>query len=80
MDSLSERLTRCFAAVFPNLSPDEISRASAGHLSDWDSLAQVNLLCVISEEFRLDVDFVEFDGATSYAAILERLSRLKPMS
>jgi len=78
MDSLSERLSRCFSVVFPNLSPQGILEASAGHLSDWDSIAQVNLLCVISEEFGLDVDFVEFEGATSYASIRDRLSALQP--
>ena len=76
MDNLSERLMKCFALVFPDLSPGEIQAASAGHLSDWDSLAQVNLLCVISEEFGIDFDFVEFEGATSFSAILDRVRQL----
>ena len=45
-------------------------------MDGWDSLAHITLLTVINEEFGVDVDFEEFEGATSFAAILERVERL----
>lgn len=76
MDNLSNRLMRCFVLVFPNLSPDEIPAASTGDLSAWDSIAHVNLLSVICEEFGIDLDFADFGDATSFSALLNRLREL----
>ncbi len=39
-----------------------------------DSVAQVTLLTLIGEEFGMDIDFLEFEGATSFEALAERLS------
>jgi acyl carrier protein len=76
MNSISDRLIRCFLLVFPNLSPDEIPAAAARDLNEWDSLAHVNLLSVICEEFGIDIDFAEFGDATSFSALLDRLREL----
>ena len=76
MDNLPDRLARCFSLVFPGLSPEEILSATAGQMSDWDSMAQVNLLSVIGEEFGIDIDFEEFEGATSFPALLDRLREI----
>jgi acyl carrier protein len=73
MDDVREKLTACFATVFPNLDPAVIASASAGQMEEWDSLAQVNLLSVIGEEFGMDIDFEDFEDATSFEAILDRL-------
>jgi acyl carrier protein len=62
--------------VFPNLTSDEIAAASARDLSEWDSLAHVNLLSVICEEFGIDLDFTDFGEATSFSALLSRLREL----
>ena len=67
------KLERCFALTFPKLDPGLIPAASAEKMSDWDSVAQVSLLTLIGEEFGMDVDFEEFEGATSFAVIEERL-------
>lgn len=50
--------------------------ASASEMSEWDSLAQVNLLSVISEEFNLDLDMDDFSEANSFQLILEKLQKL----
>jgi acyl carrier protein len=73
MDNVKDKLTACFATVFPSLDPAAISSASAGGMAEWDSLVQVNLLSVIGEEFGIDIDFEDFEDATSFAAILDRL-------
>ena len=73
MNEIREKLITCFSAVFPQLTPDQIAAASAANLSEWDSIAHVTLLNVIGEEFQRDIDFEEFEGATSFGQILERL-------
>jgi acyl carrier protein len=50
--------------------------ATAENVSEWDSVAQVNLLSVIGEEFDMDIDFEEFEGATSFAALADRLREI----
>jgi acyl carrier protein len=73
MDKLAERLAKCFSLVFPSLPLDQIPSATVDKVSGWDSFAQVNLLSLIGEEFSMDIDFEEFEGATSFGALLDRL-------
>jgi acyl carrier protein len=73
MDDLSAKLTSCFRLVFPKLDPMAIPLVTAENVSEWDSVMQIRLLSVIGEEFDMDVDFEEFEGATSFEAILDRL-------
>jgi acyl carrier protein len=70
-DAMAERLVSCFEKVFGGLSPSEIPAATHETVAAWDSIAQVTLLSLIGEEFGIDIDFEEFEGATSFAAILE---------
>ena len=73
MDNLSAKLTTCFGLVFPKLDARAIPLATAENMGEWDSVMQIRLLSVIGEEFGMDVDFEEFEGATSFEAILDRL-------
>jgi len=43
-------------------------------MADWDSVAQVTLLTVIGEEFGIEIDFEEFEGATSFEEIANRIA------
>jgi acyl carrier protein len=76
MDETANRLAKCFTLVFSKLSRDRIERASAANVSDWDSMAQLNLLSVIGEEFGIEIDFEEFEGATSFDELLAHLRQL----
>jgi acyl carrier protein len=73
MDDLSAKLASCFALVFPKLDPKAIPLAKAENVSEWDSVMQIRLLSVIGEEFDIEIDFEEFEGATSFETILDRL-------
>ena len=73
MDKVEKKLSLCFAAVFRNFDPSRIPSASARQIPEWDSLAQVNLLSVIGEEFGMDIDFEDFEDATSFQTIAEHL-------
>jgi acyl carrier protein len=74
-DAQSDLLISCFENVFPNLSRADIPNASHATLAAWDSVAHVTLLSLIGEAFSIDIDFEPFEGATSFAAILDLLRR-----
>ena len=66
-----ERLVGCFEKVFQDLSKSDITSATHESVSNWDSIAQVTLLSLVGEEFGIDIDFEEFEGAMSFDSILE---------
>jgi acyl carrier protein len=77
MDNTRIRLARCFSLTFPKLDPSQYATASAETMGDWDSVAQVTLLTVIGEEFSIDIDFEEFEGATSFQELENRLDQVR---
>ncbi len=73
MDDVRDKLGRCFALAFPKLDPSQYAAASAENMSGWDSIAQLTLLNLIGEEFEREIDFEEFEGATSFEALARAL-------
>ncbi len=74
-----QKLVNCFERTFPDLDPSVIPNASQDTVKNWDSIAQVTLLSLIGEEFEADIDFEEFENATSFAKVLEVVrSRINP--
>lgn len=74
MDKIKEKLAHCFSLAFPQMDPSQYANASAENTPAWDSVAQVTLLTLIGEEFGMEIDFLEFEGATSFQSLAERLS------
>jgi acyl carrier protein len=72
---INARLTRCFAVVFPDLSPDRIPLASQPDVPGWDSVAAITLLTVVEEEFGIKIDLELLPDLDSFAALSEHLSR-----
>lgn len=70
-DLVSERLITCFQNVFAGLDRTRIPSARQADIAAWDSIAHVTLLSVIGEEFGIDIDFEDFESATSFPTILE---------
>jgi acyl carrier protein len=68
-----DRLQRCFSLVFPGLDPNEISNASIASVADWDSISNINLLCLIEEEFEIEIRASDLENLTSFALILQYL-------
>ena len=62
MDSTTARLMKCFTTVFPDLKEEQTLQASAAGLKQWDSLATVNLLALIEEEFGVSIDLDELEA------------------
>lgn len=75
-DNLQTKLAECFLLVFPELDRETVTQASIDTVPRWDSVAQITLLSLIGEKFNISVDFEYFEGATSFAAIAERLKAL----
>jgi len=70
---IQQRLIKCFAAVFPELSTEEIVKANSDGTNNWDSLSQVTLLAVVQEEFGVDFDVNSTDSCISFEGILARI-------
>ena len=73
MNDLEARMTRCFALVFPDLTDAEIPRASMSSVGSWDSLASINLVTVIEEEFGIQIEAEQLGEMASFEMILELL-------
>lgn len=69
MNDLQGRLSRCFAAVFPQLPESQITTASVDTLEGWDSVAAATLVTTIEEEFGVEFDVDSLGDLTSYQAI-----------
>ena len=72
-DSTRDRLTQCLAAYFSGLSVDEIPRASMATVGEWDSMASVTLIAIVSEEFGIEIAQEDYEKFVSYELILDYL-------
>jgi acyl carrier protein len=72
--NIRDRLTECFAAVFPDLPIQDIPNADHYNLAGWDSVASVTLFATIEEEFGLELDLDDLPGLVSFDKILAYLS------
>jgi acyl carrier protein len=73
MDSTTARLRKCFSGVFPDLNEEQLLQASAAGLTQWDSLATLNLLALIEEEFGVSIDLDDLEEAPSFKSFLGRI-------
>jgi acyl carrier protein len=78
MSSHRERLVKCFSLVFPNLSADEISRATVHSVAEWDSLSNINLVCLLEEEFSITLEASELEPLTSFELVLNHIETRHP--
>jgi acyl carrier protein len=59
MGEMEKRLASCFSAVLPELIPAEILHASADSVPSWDSVATLNLIMVIEDEFGIEIEMYD---------------------
>lgn len=74
MNNVTERLTRIFAAIFPELTQEEILVASPASVAAWNSLATINLVSLIEEEFEIDIPPDRFQDMGSFELVLDYLN------
>lgn len=77
MDDDKIRLTKCFAAVFPDLPAEEIEDATMDTVPSWDSIAMLTLCTVIEEELRVAIDPRDRVELGSFARMLDHVRRAK---
>jgi len=70
------RLQKCFASVFPGLTPEEIRAAGADSVGIWDSLSTVTLVAVVQEEFGIEIDPGVLAQLNSFDAFRDYLCQL----
>ena len=80
MDDVRSRLIRCFAAVFPGLTHDQIPKAQPATVTGWDSVASVTLIATIEEEFGVEFNVQEIANVLSFAKLSEYLQSLDTAS
>lgn len=73
MSDIEDRLQRCFGLVFPQLPAGQFGGASVQSVAEWDSLANINLLSLIEEEFAVEIPSADLEGLTSFGAIVQYL-------
>jgi acyl carrier protein len=78
MSNVSERLTKVFAAIFPELTPEEIAIASPASVAAWNSLATINIVSLVEEEFGIDIPPDRFEDMGSFELILDYLNQAVP--
>jgi acyl carrier protein len=74
MHDVHRRLIRCFAAVFPELTAEEIVQANSDGTNHYDSLSWVTLLAVIQEEFEIEFEVDCIESCVSFEDILARVT------
>lgn len=75
MDELRGRLRECFRVVFPVLTEGEIALASTSSVAAWDSLATINLVTLVEEEFGVRVEPDDLDQLVSFDVVLDYLKQ-----
>lgn len=80
MNDTEARLLKCFIAVFPGLSENEIRHASPYTVPAWDSIATLNLLALLGEEFGVEFEEGDLEHLTTFQEILNFLSATRRAS
>ena len=75
-NNIKEKLAHCFSLAFPEMKPSQYATATTENTKAWDSVLQVTLLTLIGEEFGIEIDFAEFEGATSFESLASRISEI----
>ncbi len=74
---LTERTEKIFSLIFHDVPPENIRRLTRLNALHWDSLAHLNLVISLEEEFKISISPEETSSMTSFestlALVLEKL-------
>jgi acyl carrier protein len=74
MTEIQSRLARCYRAIFPDVPDAAVSSTKFESLKEWDSIAIVNLMTVIEEEFGVQLPADELNRLTTFDSALALLN------
>jgi acyl carrier protein len=80
MNGTRQRLVKCFALALPNLPADLAEGASIHSVSAWDSLATINILALVEEEFGIRVPDADLENFESFGLIADYLEKRTDVS
>ena len=72
---MHERLIHCFHLVFPEIAARSIPAVSLENTPRWDSLASVQLIALIEDEFNATVPLDEYGNLNSFEQFHDYLQR-----
>lgn len=79
MDNVLSHLQPIFRDVFDDPSLTVTAESSASTVEGWDSLAQINLVSAIEQEFKIRFRFGELEKLKNVAEMVELIkTKLKP--
>ncbi len=73
--STEERIKNILTAIL-DIDYNDIEKASRGVTTEWDSMAWVNIIAALEDEFDIELNDNDYDLISSYDQILE-LIKLK---
>lgn len=71
---ISERTEKIFSLIFHDVPPEKISRLTRLNALHWDSLAHLNLVISLEEEFKISISPEETSSMTSFESTLALVS------
>jgi len=71
VDELFDRLQPIFRDIFENPSLVVTAESSAKNIEGWDSLAQINLISAVEQEFRIRFAFGELERVNNVGEMVE---------
>lgn len=75
MDETTQRLTKCFQVVFPDLPEDAVRGASTATVAAWDSVAAITLMNVVEDEFSIEMDLDDLANLDSFEKLHSYLQK-----
>jgi acyl carrier protein len=75
MPEIRQRLTHCFATVFPDLGDGGLQSASHTSVANWDSFATIRLIAVVEEEFNVSIPLEDLEYLVSFEMVLDCVRR-----
>ena len=80
MTDTRDRLSKCLSAYFSSLAIEDIPRATMATVGEWDSMASVSLISLVSEEFGIEIAPEDYERFVSYELILDYLENVRRVS
>ena len=73
--NIQDRLQLVLKTVFPSISQDCQHEWGPDEIEGWDSMAHLNLVMAVGEEFGVELDFNEIMGIGTVGDILKILKK-----
>jgi acyl carrier protein len=70
LTDIESRVAESFSVVFPTRAREEILTARRESFEEWDSLAGITLVALLSEQFQIEIDLMDLEELDSFESIV----------